>query len=99
MIEGLFSSHSECNYKHVGYRIRRAGLEWFVDKGGVRTEVDPGYGIRTRSLALAALRQFIWDEQDTTKPPYKGYKHDIADFYIESRGFYEAEKRKKEVKI
>ena len=71
-------------YKTVGYRIQHGG-KWFVDKYANRMEENPGYGIRTRTMARDALRQFIWSEHKNN-----GYTHDIADFYIEGRGFYES---------
>ena len=70
-------------YKTVGYRIQH-GAKWFVDEYANRMEKNTGYTIRTRSLALKALRQFIWDNHNN-----HGYTYDIADFYIEGRGYYE----------
>jgi len=67
----------------VGYRIQHSS-GWFVDgKHADRVDENPGYSIKTRGLALNALRQFIWDNHRLV-----GYTYDIADFYIEGRSFY-----------
>ena len=74
-------------YTTVGYRIQRDGgtnpMGWFVDEYANRVDYEPGYSIRSRSEALRILRQFIWDNHKNN-----GYTYDIADFYIEGRGFY-----------
>jgi hypothetical protein len=69
-------------YTTVGYRIQHGG-KWFVDKHAERVDEFPGYSIRSRSEALRILKQFIWDNHKNN-----GYTYDIADFYIEGRGFY-----------
>jgi len=68
-------------YTTVGYRIRYAEKH-FVNIHGESTD-SCSYAIATRSLALRALRQYIWDNHKN-----QGYTYDIADFYIESRGYY-----------
>ena len=74
-------------YTTVGYRIQHDGganpMGWFVDEYGLRRH-DAGYTIRSRSEALRILRQFIWDNHKNI-----GHRYDIADFYIEGRGYYE----------
>ena len=65
------------------YRIYHGIDQFFVDRYAEVTD-DDGYEIETRSLALKALRQYIWSEHKNN-----GYTHDIADFYIESCGWYE----------
>ena len=65
------------------YRIYQSIDQFFVDRYAEETD-DDGYDIETRSLALKALRQFIWDNHNN-----HGYTYDIADFYIEGRGYYE----------
>ena len=68
----------------VGYRIRtHAYGAFFVNKYAERADENTGYEIKTRSLALKALRQFIWDNHKNN-----GYTYDISDFYIEGRSFY-----------
>ena len=66
----------------VGYRIRYDDA-CYVNEHAETTD-SCSYTIATRSLALKALRQFIWSEHKNV-----GYTHDIADFYIEGRGYYE----------
>ena len=70
-------------YTTVGYRIKYPYGKCFVNEDAESTAND-GYTIATRSLALKALRQFIWSEHKNV-----GYTHDIADFFIEGRGYYE----------
>ena len=68
---------------YVGYRIYNSIDCSFVDRYAEKTDSDD-YDIETRSLALKALRQYIWSEHKNN-----GYTHDIADFYIESCGWYQ----------
>jgi len=65
------------------YRINNVIDSFFVDEYAEKTYSDE-YNIETRSLALKALRQYIWSEHKSN-----GYTHDIADFYIESSGWYQ----------
>ena len=71
-------------YMTVGYRIYTPAYgAFFVDEYAERDD-DDAYAIKTRSLALKALRQFIWDNHKN-----QGYTYDINDFYIESSGWYQ----------
>jgi len=65
------------------YRINNVIDGFFVDLYAEKTDSDD-YNIETRSWALKALRQFIWDNHKNL-----GYDYDIADFYIESSGWYQ----------
>lgn len=71
-------------YTTVGYRIHTEAYGgFFVDKYAEMTAEDTGYEIKTRSLALKVLRQFIWDNHKNI-----GRTYDMADFDIEGKGYY-----------
>jgi len=65
------------------YRIYNAIEGFFVDRYAEKTDSDD-YEIETRSFALKALRQFIWDNHKN-----QGHTYDISDFCIESCGWYQ----------
>ena len=66
----------------ANYRIYNVIDGFFVDKYAEKWDSDD-YEIDTRSLALKALRQFIWDNHKNI-----GYDYSMDDFVIESMGWY-----------
>ena len=65
------------------YRIYNVIDGFWVDEYAEKTDTS-GYHIVNRTIALKALRQFIWDNHKNL-----GYDYDIDDFVIESCGWYQ----------